>query len=224
MKRSEINAAIAGAEAFFARYCFALPPWASWSPARWTQAGPECAEIARAGLGWDVTDFGHGDFSQVGLLLFTLRNGVAGGKPYAEKIMVSAPGQVVPTHFHFAKTEDIIVRGGGRLVIQLWAADEAEGLGEAPVTVSVDGVTRTVPAGAQVILERGESITLTPRLYHAFWGESGGESVLVGEVSSVNDDVADNRFLDPRGRFPAIDEDEAPYRLLCTEYPRGVGA
>ena len=42
----------------------------------------------------------------------------------------------------------------------------------------------------------------------------------VGEVSQVNDDRTDNRFEPPVGRFPAIEEDEAPYRLLCTEYPR----
>ena len=29
----------------------------------------------------------------------------------------------------------------------------------------------------------------------------------------------DNRFLNPLGRFPTIEEDEAPYRLLCNEYP-----
>lgn len=38
--------------------------------------------------------------------------------------------------------------------------------------------------------------------------------MLVGEVSSINDDAGDNRFLNPIGRFPTIDEDEAPYRLL----------
>ena len=43
--------------------------------------------------------------------------------------------------------------------------------------------------------------------------------MLVGEVSSVNDDNADNRFLHTLPRFPSIDEDEPPLRLLCTEYP-----
>ena len=35
-----------------------------------------------------------------------------------------------------------------------------------------------------------------------------------------NDDEADNRFEKPVGRFPAIEEDELPYRLLCNEYPQ----
>ena len=49
--------------------------------------------------------------------------------------------------------------------------------------------------------------------------EPGTGNVLLGEVSQCNDDSNDNRFNPPMGRFPAIEEDEAPYRLLCTEYP-----
>ncbi|MCI9340130.1 MAG: D-lyxose/D-mannose family sugar isomerase, partial [Dorea sp.] len=43
---------------------------------------------------------------------------------------------------------------------------------------------------------------------------------LLGEVSMCNDDENDNRFYEPVARFPEIEEDEPPYRLLCTEYPR----
>ena len=53
--------------------------------------------------------------------------------------------------------------------------------------------------------------------YHQFWAENG--TVVVGEVSLVNDDNADNRFYDSVGRFPAIEEDEPPLHLLCNEYP-----
>jgi D-lyxose ketol-isomerase len=42
---------------------------------------------------------------------------------------------------------------------------------------------------------------------------------MVGEVSTVNDDENDNRFLEPLGRFSEIVEDEPKYRLLCNEYP-----
>ena len=42
---------------------------------------------------------------------------------------------------------------------------------------------------------------------------------MIGEVSMVNDDANDNHLLNPLGRFPTIEEDEAPYRLLCNEYP-----
>ena len=79
-------------------------------------------------------------------------------------------------------------------------------------------MSRTVPAGGVVRLEPGESITLVPYCYHAFWGERG--RVLVGEVSLVNDDATDNHFHDKVGRFPTIDEDEPPVHLLVNDYER----
>jgi D-lyxose isomerase len=42
--------------------------------------------------------------------------------------------------------------------------------------------------------------------------------VLVGEVSTVNDDSTDNRFFEPVGRFPEIIEDVAPRHLLVGDY------
>ena len=125
-------------------------------------------------------------------------------------------------HFHWKKSEDIINRGGGDLAIQLYNASDRDELAESTVSVSMDGVRRELPAGAVVTLKPGESITITPRLYHKFWGEGGW--VLIGEVSMVNDDQADNRFLEPIGRFPEIEEDELPLHLLCTDYPRYFGS
>jgi D-lyxose ketol-isomerase len=63
-----------------------------------------------------------------------------------------------------------------------------------------------------------ESICLPPGLYHSFWGESGFGDVLVGEVSSVNDDEHDNHFLHPVDRFNDILEDEPAQLVLCNEY------
>ena len=83
----------------------------------------------------------------------------------------------------------------------------------------MDGVTRTVPAGTQLRLEPGMSISIQPRLYHDFEVEPGTGNILIGEVSQCNDDNTDNRFNPPVGRFPAVEEDEPPYRLLCNEYP-----
>jgi D-lyxose ketol-isomerase len=223
MKRSAINGLIQEAVGFLRRQNFALPPFAVWSPQRWREMGPEADEIRANMLGWDLTDFGSGDFGRRGLLLFTIRNGNIGdpgGKGYCEKIMVVRPGQVTPMHFHFRKMEDIINRGGGNLVCRLYNATADEGLDESgAVKVSMDGVRRRVAAGGTVELGPGESVTLPPRLYHSFWGKPGGEMVLVGEVSAVNDDRGDNRFLEPLGRFPAIQEDEPPAYLLCSEYP-----
>ena len=224
MKRSEINAAIHNAMALFEEYKISLPPFVNWTPEEWKEKGEECQEIRDNMLGWDITDFGQGDFSKVGLFLITIRNGNQKNaekypKTYAEKLMVVQENQITPMHFHWNKMEDIINRGGGNLMIKLYNSTEDEGLADTDVVVSMDGVRHTFPAGHVVTLHPGESITLTKGLYHRFWGEEGKGTVLVSEVSMCNDDTADNRFYDPAGRFPTIEEDEAPFRLLCNEYP-----
>lgn len=225
MKRSEINALLREAVRFFEAHQFHLPPFAFWTPQEWRQKGPEVDEIRRNRLGWDITDFGSGDFHRVGLLLFTLRNGNVhdpqNKKPYAEKVMIVEEGQVTPWHYHRSKIEDIIVRGGGELVIRVAPSTPEGRLGEEPVTVSTDGVRRTIPAQGEIVLGPGESITLEQGVYHTFWAAPGKGKVLVGEVSSINDDTTDNFFLEPVGRFPEIEEDEEPLYLLCTEYPEG---
>ena len=73
-----------------------------------------------------------------------------------------------------------------------------------------------------MILTPGESITLYQGLYHKFYGESGKGTVLVGEVSAVNDDRTDNRFHDDVGRFPDIEEDERPEHLLTMDYDKFI--
>ena len=224
MKRSEINALMRGAAAFFEAHRFCLPPFAFWSPAQWETKGREYDEIRDNMLGWDITDFGSGDFRRIGLLLFTVRNGNLSDprytKPYAEKLMIVEEDQITPFHFHWSKTEDIINRGGGNLLVQVYNSAKEEALDTAsPVTVLSDGRRCEVPAGSVVRLTPGESITLYPGMYHQFWGEAGAGRVLLGEVSKVNDDKADNRFLEKTGRFPDIEEDEAPLYLLCSEYP-----
>ncbi|HEY9077954.1 MAG TPA: D-lyxose/D-mannose family sugar isomerase [Anaerolineaceae bacterium] len=225
MKRSEINTIMQSADEFIRAQGFHLPPFAYWAPEDWRKKGLEVEEIVRNNLGWDITDFGSGEFPNVGLFLFTIRNGNPQnwknltGKLYAEKILVTGVDQVTPMHYHWNKMEDIINRGGGNLVIQLYNSlpdDELDRSGE--VFVSLDGCQNRLPAGGIVVLTPGESITLTQRLYHKFWGEGG--RVLVGEVSLVNDDSADNHFYDGVGRFPAIEEDEPPLHLLTIDYPK----
>lgn len=225
MKRSEINQILRRADEFIRRQNFYLPPFAYWAPEAWRTKGDETREIVAHKLGWDITDFGLGDFKSNGLFLFTVRNGnpenleTGMGKLYAEKIMIVDVDQVTPYHFHWKKTEDIINRGGGRLVIRLYNATPDDGLdGESEVELSVDGERRRFSAGGLLELSPGESVTLPPYCYHQFWG--AGERVLVGEVSSVNDDDTDNRFLNPVGRFPEIEEDEPPLYLLVNDYGR----
>ena len=223
MKRSEINQIQKNALALFNEYRISLPPFVLWSVEEWQKKGEETAEIKDNLLGWDITDFGGGDFSKMGLLLITLRNGNQKNsqkyaKPYAEKLMLVQEEQVTPMHFHWSKMEDIINRGGGNLMITLYNSDDEENLAQSDVVVSIDGVKNVFQAGGTVRLCPGQSITLTQGLYHKFWAEKGKGPVIVAEVSMCNDDSADNRFYEKVGRFPEIEEDEKPLYLLCSEY------
>ncbi len=225
MKRSEINAALRQMEAMITEYRVSLPDFCRFTPEDWRTKGHEFDEVRDNMLGWDITDYGLGKFDELGFSLITLRNGnlkMAGKYPktYAEKLLYLNEGQYAPMHFHWSKMEDIINRAGGNVLIRVYNSDGNEQIDrESPVTVHVDGRESVVPAGTQVRLAPGQSITITPLLYHDFTVEPGGGPVLLGEVSQCNDDNTDNRFEPPMGRFPAIEEDEPPYRLLCNEYP-----
>jgi len=224
MKRSDINRAIETAAEFFARMSFRLPEYAFWPPEKWRELGPEIEEIRDCMLGWDVTDFGIGDFARIGRTLFTLRNGRHGDpkypKVYAEKAIFNPEGQRAPLHFHVSKMEDIINRGGGNLLILVFQAGPDNRPSEEWLSLSISGIRRDVRCGQTLRIVPGESICLPPRTFHQFWGEEGTGASLSGEVSSVCDDRTDNYFLEKRERFPAIEEDEPPRRLLCSEYPR----
>ena len=225
MKRSEINRALREMEDMCRRYCCYLPPFCHITPEAWQTLGHEYDEVRECMLGWDITDYGMGKFDELGFSLITLRNGNRAmaeryPKVYAEKLLYLKEGQYAPNHFHWYKTEDIINRGGGNVLIRVYNALPDEEIDRvSDVTVHTDGRVCTVPAGSQIRLTPGESIYVPQRMYHDFSVEPGTGPVLLGEVSQCNDDTADNRFYPPRGRFPAIEEDEPPYRLLCNEYP-----
>lgn len=225
MKRSEINAVIKRFEKLLEEHRFELPPFCKWTPEEWQTKGHEYDEIRDNMLGWDVTDYGMGDFGHLGLALITIRNGNVHNpkytKTYAEKIIMCDSGQVSPMHFHWHKMEDIINRGGNDIHFTLYNATEDEQLADTPVKIFSDGRCYTVPAGETVVLKPGQSLSLYPYYYHEFVIPEGGP-VLIGEVSMCNDDNTDNRFLNPLGRFPTIEGDEPPYRLLCNEYPKAA--
>lgn len=225
MKRSQINGAIRWAEELCAKHHITLPDFARFAPDKgeFAKAGRE--NIVKTMLGWDVTDFGSDDFDRCGAVLFTVRNGSiydsAVGTPYAEKYIFLQDGQEqeIPMHYHISKTEDIINRAGGILCVQLCAAGE-DGMPDPtkPVTVYRDGVRYELPAGETVEITTGNSITLTPYLYHRFYTKKGSGDLVVGEVSKINDDNKDNVFAKPQERFCAVEENEPIYRLLVNEY------
>lgn len=212
MLRSEINNLIEDSIRFLDEMNFKVPEWVGWTSSEWKDKRNECKEIIDNYLGWDLTDFGSGDFNSCGLIMLTVRNGNMKDpryiKKYAEKIMVVRENQLTPIHFHWSKMEDIINRGGGNLVIHMWNSTPDEKLSDSDVTISIDGLEKRYMAGEAVVLKPGESVFFRPGMYHKFYGESGKGKVLVGEVSSVNDDTCDNRFYDKLPRFPLIVEDE----------------
>lgn len=223
MKRSQINTILAQADDMMRSFGHALPPFAYWSPSEFKAKVSAARHIIDARCGWDITDYGVGEFDRMGLFLFTLRNGLlsdlqqGGGMCYAEKLLISRQDQLSPMHTHVIKAEDIINRGGATLVVELFGSD-ADGnfAQDQGGTVWLDGLRHTYSAGEKLRLAPGESITLRPGDWHAFWGEGG--DVLIGEVSTVNDDETDNIFREPIGRFATIDEDVDPTHLLVSDY------
>lgn len=225
MKRSQVNETLLAADDFIRSFEYRLPPFAYIKPHDMRRRRQELSGIIDARLGWDITDYGRGKFHEMGLFLFTKRNGSLEhlkrgmGMCYAEKIMISRRDQISPMHRHIVKTEDIINRGGARLAIQMFESDERGALHEtAPVPVVTDGIRRLLRAGETLLLDPGESVTLHPGNWHKFWGEGG--DVLIGEVSTVNDDQNDNIFHEPIGRFSDIEEDVEPVHLLVSDYER----
>jgi D-lyxose ketol-isomerase len=228
MKRSQINRIITEMKNLCIENHFLLPPWAFWGPKDWKGKADECSEIFENGLGWDVTDFGDGRFDEYGITLFTLRNGnvkTGHAKPYAEKIIMIRENQTIPLHFHWKKMEDVIVRGGGNLMLEIYNSVSDDEINHEPVDLVVDGIKRTLDGGSKLVLQPGESMCMEPRLFHRFTAEPGSGTVLVGEVSYVSDEATDNNFYGDSAshpRFPSIEEDEAPLHLLCNDYQKYI--
>ena len=88
-----------------------MPPFAYWDVDAWKNIPDEYRELKDCQIGWDVTDFGSGDFKKTGLFLLTIRNGCFEKypKPYAEKIMVVEENQVTPMHFHWKKWRILLI-------------------------------------------------------------------------------------------------------------------
>ncbi|KMK65561.1 D-lyxose/D-mannose family sugar isomerase [Puniceibacterium sp. IMCC21224] len=223
MKRSRINDIMAQADDMIRHYGFTLPPFAYWTPDEFVSRASAARSLIDARCGWDITDYGDERFDEMGLFLFTLRNGRladlqrGGGMCYAEKLLISRQDQLSPMHTHVIKAEDIINRGGATMVVELYGSDDQGNFAEdRGGMVFCDGIARDFAPGEKLRFAPGESVTLMPGDWHAFWGEGG--DVLIGEVSTVNDDTTDNIFREPIGRFAHIQEDVAPTHLLVGDY------
>jgi D-lyxose ketol-isomerase len=187
MKRSDINQLTRSAEKCFVNHGWVLPPHPRW----------------------DVTDFGLGSYRRYGLVLINL----AEEPEYCEKLMYAQKGMTTPAHTHKKKKEDIICRWG-ELHILLWR-DEKLSKGET-LSLKINGQTTEVVSGQSIRLKAGERVTLVPGIYHEFFPAS--EECIIGEVSTGNDDLHDNFFVNSDiGRFPGVEEDEAPLLKLVSD-------
>jgi D-lyxose ketol-isomerase len=189
MKRSEINAAYLRAKNCFEKNGWALPPHPRW----------------------DISDCGLGRYTTTGLAIINL----AEEPEYSEKLIYCWAKQGTPMHAHKRKKEDIICRSGG-MAIELWAGDPRTTAAKTPFKAKKNGVYVQVESGSTLQVKPGERITIDPGVWHAFW--SVADESVIGEVSTANDDVNDNFFIDPDcGRFPEIVEDEPALIRLLSE-------
>jgi len=74
--------------------------------------------------------------------------------------------------------------------------------------LTLKSAVRVTSTGQRKATITGQSATITRGLCHRFYGEVGTGTVFAAEVSQVNDDLTDNDFLEPLGRFATIEEDE----------------
>lgn len=188
MKRSDINFLILSATRCFQEHGWTLPPEPRW----------------------DVTDFGLGNWKNFGLVLVNL----AEEPEYCEKLMYALDGMTTPEHCHHQKKEDIICRWG-RLAVQVWP-ERPDLSKRKSMQIAVDQKIWEVPAGTIIELEAGSRITLVPYVYHQFYPLS--PECIIGEVSTANDDLHDNFFINQEiGRYPGIEENESPLVQLVSE-------
>jgi D-lyxose ketol-isomerase len=188
MKRSAINRLVRSAKKCYRAHGWALPPKPRW----------------------DVTDFGLGNWRKFGLVLVNL----AEEPEYCEKLMYAQKGMTTPAHCHRKKKEDIICRWG-RLAVQVWAGLPSKNPGKR-FRIPVNHELYEVKSGTVLELEAGSRVTLVPGVYHAFCPLTA--ECVIGEVSTANDDLHDNFFVDASiGRYPGIDEDEPALVRLVSE-------
>jgi D-lyxose ketol-isomerase len=188
MKRSQINFLIQSAGQCYRAHGWALPPRPRW----------------------DVTDFGLGNWKAYGLVLVNL----AEEPEYCEKLMFAMRGMTTPAHTHRQKKEDIICRWG-RLAIRVWPGLPGERDGQT-FEIPVNHELQQVVSGNLLELDAGSRVTLLRGVYHEFYPVS--DQCIIGEVSTANDDLHDNYFVNPDvGRYPGIEEDEPAVVKLISE-------
>ena len=106
MKRSEINQLITEGVVLFRKMGISLPPQAHWNLETWYEHRNLAEEMRKRSIGWDLTDFGSGDFSKIGMFNYTVSNGFIdlttskpADQPYSNKVKIVKEGQAYPTYY-----------------------------------------------------------------------------------------------------------------------------
>ena len=211
MLRSEINQIIKKSKSYFNKNNFFLPAWSNWPLNEWKK-NINFAKIAhQSQIGWDITDFGKNNFHKEGAVLFSTKMVKRYNKliTYSEKLLLLMPNQKIPFHFHKKKTEDIINRCNGVLEMGLYASDSHFKRKKDSFILNIDSIPNKIKPNEKIFLHPGQSITIKPYLCHYLKSSNKNKKTLiVGEVSSLNDDNTDNYFPDKNLRFTKIEEDE----------------
>ena len=169
MKRSEINHFLDEGITFLKSRRYSLPPQAFWTLSEWNKNRDKATELAKRRIGWDLTDFGSGNYKRIGLLLYTLSNGIVGqnsepvDQPFSNKLLIVGENQVTPLHHHRMKMEDIINLGGGNLLLKVFNVGESESIDKAsPVKIFQNEIWEEHGAGRVMTLEPGERVKARP--------------------------------------------------------------
>ncbi len=236
LKRSVVNQNIRKVRNYMRERGIPLPPFADYSIEDWKNISEEEMEIIDNMLGWDVTDFGMGNFDEYGLVLFVLRNGNVKlaekyPKTYCEKFFLLKAGQKIPSEYHWYRTEDIINRGTGVFEVTLYNAakedfEDHEALGKgingiydtSDVEVVMDGKKLYIPAGGKLRVHPGQSITFTPGMYHQLVALPKYGDCLMFEVSTASDDSIDKRSSAEGKRYNGIEDDAEMEFVTSSDY------
>jgi D-lyxose ketol-isomerase len=94
VKRSEINEIMAEADAMMRSFGFVLPPFAYWTPDEMKARRGAIDAIVSGRMGWDITDYGQGDFEAGPVPVHAEERAAfgpagGGGMCYAEKLLIS---------------------------------------------------------------------------------------------------------------------------------------
>ena len=128
MKRSRVNEIIREADAFIRSFGYVMPPFAYWTPDE-LQGAPAAPASSTPGSAGTSPTTARATSTSSACSCSPCATAAppisprGSGMLYAEKIMISRKDQLSPMHRHDVKAEDIINRGGGTLVLELFSRD-----------------------------------------------------------------------------------------------------